>query len=259
VLRRVGRWQWAGRFQQRFVQSASQWLRHQDVTIQHGLGAGLRFNAGGANPGYALGTSEPIVQDVLGQLLRPGQVVWDVGANVGFYTVIAAHAVGPTGQVVAFEPLPSNVDALRHNLALNGFARVTVVPCAAAAASGDLTLTLGDEPTWAHTGGPADAPGAITVPALSLDDAAQRHALADPDLVKIDVEGAECDVIAGMRGIIARHPPVILCEMHGKNATFVAALTAHGYRMRALESDLPVERAPWDVHVLAEPASREVA
>jgi hypothetical protein len=47
--------------------------------------------------------------------------------------------------------------------------------------------------------------------------------------------------------------------MHGKNAAFVSALTTLGYQMRALESDLPVERAPWDVHVLAEPASREVA
>lgn len=259
LLRRVGRWQWAGALQQRLVRSGSRWLRHQDVTIRHGLGAGLRFNAGGANPGYALGTSEPIVQEALGGMLRPGVVVWDVGANVGFYTVIAARAVGAVGRVVAFEPLPANVAALRHNLALNDLTNVTVLACAAAAESGELTLTPGDEPTWARVGGAPGAPGALTVPAFALDDAAAREALPDPDVVKIDVEGAECDVIAGMRRTIARRQPVILCEMHGRNAEYATLLEGLGYRLRALETTLPVAQAPWDVHVLAEPAPRQVA
>ena len=126
LLRRIGAWQWTGPLARKLVAAGSRWIRTQDVVISHGIGAGLKFNAGGANPGYALGTSEPPVQDALARLVKPGDVAYDIGANVGFFTVLLGRLVGPTGAVAAFEPLPPTAEALRKNAALNGFVHVTV-------------------------------------------------------------------------------------------------------------------------------------
>ncbi len=279
-LRRIGAWQWAGALQQRFVRTASQWLRQRDVTIRHGAAAGLKFNAGGANPGYALGTSEPAVQEALQERLRPGDVVYDIGANVGFITVLAARLVEPAGRVVAFEPLPANVAALRHNIDLNQLDNVTVIDAAVGAASGTAGLVLAEEPTWArlaprggepasdsprsHADGPtgtptghgakgAAAPAAIEVRVVSVDGLLAAGALPPPTLVKIDVEGAELDVVRGMTATLRRYGPILLCEMHGRNREFAALLRDLGYQARTLEGHEPLETAPWDVHVVAVP------
>jgi FkbM family methyltransferase len=269
-LRRIGAWQWTGALQRRLVQTGSEWLRQRDVTIRHGAAAGLKFNAGGANPGYALGTTEPAVQEPLLERLRPGDVVYDVGANVGFFTVLAAHLVGRTGRVVAFEPLPANVAALRHNVELNRFDNVTIVEAAVAAAAGSAGLVLAGEPTWAKlapstgeperptTGGQPVAAGAptpaVSVRLVSVDDLLASGALPPPTLVKIDVEGAELEVVAGMRATLRTHQPILLCEMHGKNREFAALLREVAYEARTIEGREPLESARWDVHVVAVPA-----
>jgi len=90
-----------------------------DGLIAHGEGEGLRINPGGANPGYALGTTEPGVQQALAELLEPGMTFYDVGANMGFFSLIAWRRVGPHGRVRSFEPLPESARTLRHNVALN--------------------------------------------------------------------------------------------------------------------------------------------
>lgn len=276
-LRRVGAWQWTGALQRRLVQRGSRWLRESDVVIHHGAAAGLRFNAGGANPGYALGTTEPAVQAALRQRLRPGDVLYDVGANVGFFTVLAARLVGPGGHVVAFEPLPENVAALRHNLALNHFENVTVVEAALGAAEGTAELILDGEPTWAKLAG-ADGsddglsrdasgdpgggrgalrqapPAAFQVRVTSVDALLDSGVLPAPTLVKIDVEGAEVDVVRGMRATLRARRPTLLCEMHGKNREFAALLSDVDYVAAPLEGGEPLESARWDVHVVATPA-----
>lgn len=89
-------------------------MQKSDTTISHGIGAGLLFNSSGAFPSRALGTVETEVQDALAELLRPGDVFYDVGANVGYFTIIAARLVGPEGRVVAVEPQPEAVKRLQH-------------------------------------------------------------------------------------------------------------------------------------------------
>src|SRR5580658_10208738 len=123
VIRWIGR-QHRNRYLGPLVRRASQRLRERPRTIARGQGRGLRFNPAGTHPGYALGTSEPEIQELLAANVKPGSVMWDVGANVGFLTLIAARLVGPNGQVVAFEPLPSNCEAIRRNLALNQMGNV---------------------------------------------------------------------------------------------------------------------------------------
>jgi FkbM family methyltransferase len=213
----------------------------------------MRFNAGGANPGYALGTSEPRVQEFFATALRPGMVFWDVGANVGFFTVLAARLVGPDGHVVAIEPMPENLRALRHNVALNNLTNVIVVPCAAAARREQLRMLRGHEPTWSRVACNGEGDAGEPVQGEPLDALPARFGVAPPDVVKLDVEGAECDALAGMAELLGEKRPVIVAEMHGRSAEFARVLRAHGYVLRALESALPVEEAPWWVHVVATP------
>ena len=253
LLRRIGAWQWTGPLARRLVALGSAWIRQADVVISHGAAAGLRFNTAGANPGYALGTTEPLVQEALRRLLRPGDVVYDIGANVGFFTVLAARLVGSGGAVVAFEPLPSTAEALRRNAALNGFAHVTVVARAVGRAAGAAKLALREESTWARLAAPGETGPTVEVEMVAIDDLVGSGAIRPPALVKIDVEGAELEVIAGMRRTIAAHHPTILCEMHGTNAAFAAQMAELGYGVTALESPLPLADAPWDVHALATP------
>ena len=94
------------------------------AVIGAGPGRGLRFDVGGGNPDFAAGTYEPPVQQALADCLKPGDVVLDVGANVGFIAVIAAKLVGPAGRVVAFEPVPENARLVRRNARLNGLSRL---------------------------------------------------------------------------------------------------------------------------------------
>ena len=144
---------WAGRQQFRpligpVVKALSSRLLHRARVIGHGQAAGMRIDPAGAAAGYALGTSEPLIQDVLAAHVRSGGVVWDVGANVGFYSLIASRLVGD-GEVVAFEPLPANQEAIRRNLALNEIANVRLAGVALSDEEGEAELEVHASPTWA--------------------------------------------------------------------------------------------------------------
>ncbi len=223
---------WAGRVQLRFplVHRWIQRLRPSGVvTIQHGLGKGLKIIANAeSNVGYALGTTEPQVQDFFAAHLRPGDVVYDIGANVGFFTLIAAKMVGPTGRVYSFEPVPSTAQALRKNIALNRLTNVDVIEAAVGRSSGTGTLILGQSSLDARLDPDGGDGSGLAVPVVSIDDSpVDRH----PTFVKIDAEGAEFDVLDGMRQTLATTPiPTILCELHQEGdrdehlAAFASAL-----------------------------------
>ena len=105
------------------------------MTILSGPARGMRINLHGSAVAFATGTAERPLQAALQRELRPGATFFDIGANVGFVTLIAARLVGPSGRVVAFEPVPENVAAIRENLALNGIDWVEVHETAVARAA----------------------------------------------------------------------------------------------------------------------------
>jgi len=192
-------------------------LRTSDVVIPHGPAAGLRFNAGGSAPSFALGTTEPEVQAVLSQLLRPGDVFYDIGANVGFYTLLASKLVKSHGRVYAFEPVPGNVRAIHHNLKLSSTQNVDVIPYAVADHSGSFSMMISAEPFWSRFSGlpsPPHPSGTIEVRGITIDDLVVEKSILPPNVIKLDVEGAEEQVLAGMRQTIRAHHPVIVCELH---------------------------------------------
>ena len=152
-------------------------------------------------------TWEADVVRLLERTLRPGMVVVDVGANVGFHTVLAARLVAPGGRVHAVEPVPWNVEVLRANAWRHGCGdTVSVHPLAAGAESGEASLAI---PADGRSGTELAAPGGAgeLVRVEPLDALVPEVRV---DLLKVDVEGAESDVIAGARGLIERSPGLLV-------------------------------------------------
>jgi len=129
-------------------------------------------------------------------VLKAGQTVVDVGANVGYFTVLAAKAVGASGLVVAVEPERENLRLLRANLWRNGCDNVRVVPAAASGARGLLALRRNASNAGDHQVHEAAGEGDVLVAAVALDDLLGD---APVDVVKIDTQGADHLVIHGLR------------------------------------------------------------
>ena len=151
--------------------------------------------------------------------VKPGMTVIDVGANFGYYTLLFGSLVGSEGRVYAVEPNPRVVAKLRRTISLNGLAGRTAIIEAAAGNSDDETTLFvphGEPKNGTVVGGRSEVPdgsGALyNVPRIRLD----RLAATVPriDLVKIDAEGAEQDIVAGMAGILRRDKPLLLLEFN---------------------------------------------
>lgn len=147
------------------------------------------------------GIWEPTLTATIRAKLQPGQTFIDVGANVGYYTIIASKIVGDSGRVVAFEPEPENFAILQHNVEANGCKNVVLVQKALADKPGSLTLMLSSKNKGAHslfhTQEIDDHPDTVQVDTVRLDDWLREHQVR-PDLVKIDTEGAEGIIVEGM-------------------------------------------------------------
>ena len=137
--------------------------------------------------------------------IRPGSTVVDVGANVGYMTLLAARAAGPDGVVVAVEPEPANVALLRANLWLNGADDVRVLEIAAWSRQELLPLWFNPDNRGDHRVGVDATEDAPLVRALPLDDLLEDLVL---DVVKIDTQGADHEALAGMSEALARSPNV---------------------------------------------------
>lgn len=187
---------------------------------------------------------EPWTVEWLDRHVRPGDVVFDVGANVGAYALIAAHRTGEHGRVVAFEPGYASYAHLCDNIVLNGFARTIVpipLPIADRTALGTFSyhrLYPGHARHGIEAARPqADAAAPIyeqTALLMSLDDLAQRFALPWPRLLKIDVDGAELMVLRGARTLLARtelEHVLLEIELHNSDAV-VELLAAAGLTLQ---------------------------
>lgn len=195
------------------VKRVSAPVRHGAQRIADGPAAGMLMDVAGSRPSYLLGRTESDLVDVMRTHLAPGGVLFDLGANVGYFTLIGGALVGPEGRVVAVEPLPANAHALRHNIALNGLSNTTVVEAAGSGAPGHGILDVHvDNQKSALSDGATPGTG-LRVATVSIDSEAARLGIS-PTLLKIDVEGAELDVLQGAERVLREDRPVVLCEVH---------------------------------------------
>ncbi|MGH2840228.1 MAG: FkbM family methyltransferase [Solirubrobacteraceae bacterium] len=202
------------------------------------------------------GTLEPSIAEALQRTVLPGHTVYDIGANVGYWTLVAARLTGPTGRVVAFEPVPWCADAVAANIALNELAHAEVRGVAVSDVSGlDRLIVTGDagHSLLASVASHPDPREEIDVDTVAIDDLVAGGVIPPPDVLKIDTEGAELRVLEGMRATLAGHGPRLICEVHNTNAAFAALMDEVGYRVTNLTNALPVTEAGVHIHVLAEP------
>ena len=183
--------------------------------IMQGRLKGWKWIVGSGEHGYWLGWYEIGKRQAFENAITEGAVVYDIGANVGYYSLMAAVVAGVSGHVYAFEPLPRNVDYLRKHVALNKLEdRITVFDVAVSDQTGEAAFDLGASTSMGHL---AES-GEIKVKMARLDDLLIEGQVKPPDYMKVDVEGAEFDVLNGARELLAKHKPVIFLDTHNREA-----------------------------------------
>jgi FkbM family methyltransferase len=201
------------------------------LPVAHGAAAGLMLVAERRSLAWLSGRVESEVQAVLIEHLRPGGTFVDVGASVGFFSLLAGRLVGPDGLVLAFEPQPDAASSLWRNARLNNLSMVEVVEAAVGSLSGE-GLLRGIGKATAHMVDDAKR-GALSVKITTLDERVGERPKT-PVVVKIDVEGLERDVLAGMGRLLDSFSPVLVVETHGTAAEVRADLARRDYRTTSL-------------------------
>ena len=216
-----------------------------------------------------LGSYEIPLQTALEALVKPGMTAFDIGANIGYISLMLAECVGPEGKVYAFEPLTENVDRLNHNLSINGMAdQVIVMPVAIGGFTGESGFYTHPSKDMGKLIGSAgrDLPytSEIKTRVARLDDLVFEQGLPKPDVIKIDIEGGELLAMPGMRKVMEDLRPIILIEIHGLESARAVwtAFSSSRYRCYQLKAGYPVleriEALDWKSYLVAAPIERKV-
>ena len=181
------------------------------VPILRGAERGLKWIVGSGPDSCWLGINEVSKRRQMAAVIKPGQVVYDIGANVGSYTILASLLVGTSGKVLAFEPLPENLSFLRKHTELNNLRNVAIYDAAVWKSAGTIRFTGTSDRVTSHV----DASGDIEVQTVSIDQAIAENQFPPPAVMKIDVEGAEVEVLQGAQKTISEYRPAIFLATHG--------------------------------------------
>jgi FkbM family methyltransferase len=245
MLRRLGRLQYESPIFGPVVQFVSKSFLQGEGIIKNGLGKGLRFDASGGAAGYLLGTSEPQEQLILSQNLMADGVFYDIGANIGFFSTLAAKIVGSNGYVYAFEPFSGSAKTARKNAKSNNFGHVTVIEAGVSSQPGRMNLDV-DQPNSVlfRLSDSQDPNGDI--PVITIDEFIATESAKPPTLVMIDVEGHEIEVLKGMMSTLKQYTPTIMCEVHWLGEAFTtfyeSTLKPLGYSAQTFDGQpLPTE------------------
>jgi FkbM family methyltransferase len=193
-------------------------------------------------PGYLTGSPEEGMNVALCRHLKRGDCFYDVGAHIGFYSMIAARLVGQAGHVIAFEPDADNAKTIRENAAKNGFPGISVVCAAMSDRDGIVRFfqpSHGDQSRMSgmvireNLSGIREAE-IHSCPAVSLDNFCSLH--PTPNLVKIDVEGAELQVLEGAQSLLREKKPVLIIEVHHQQGlpAICSLLSGLGYILESV-------------------------
>ena len=181
------------------------------------------------------GVYEPFETELVRRELKPGDVVLDLGANIGYYTLLCAKLVGQAGKVFAFEPDPDNFAILERNVELNEYENVVAVQAAVSNSSGTASLHLASENKGDHRlyGSQDDRP-TIEVETLRLDEYLSDYS-GPIDFVKVDIQGAEGMALEGMHETLLRTKPRILLTEFAPASLLRAGTEPRQYLSRLVE------------------------
>lgn len=241
-------------------------VRRRGILWELDLREGIDFSI------WLLGSFEPETVRCYQEIVRPGDTVLDIGANIGAHTLLLAQEVGPTGRVVAFEPTDYAVAKLRKSAALNPTINERIV---------SLQLMLGDSndsraplpqlySSWPlkeedglhhlHQGRLMSTSGAR---ARTLDAVVAELGLTRVDCIKLDIDGAECDMLRGARQVLAEWRPVIIMELapyvleeRGSSlAELIEILIGYGYVLHEAGSERPLSTNTQTVQAMIPPGA----
>ena len=220
------------------------------VEIRSGVAAGMRWKRYHTYVnGFWLGHYELGIQQLLERELKSGETFFDVGANAGFFTLVSAKLVGPSGRCVAFDPSPENDRVIREQLELNGLSNCVSVQKAVGARA-ETAMFAFPEPgsSVGHLGAAGQGEQSIEVQVITLDEAAREY--GRPDFIKLDVEGADIEAVRGAAGLLSGARPRWLIELHTDECQreLGRMLAEANYEIWDLE---PAKELP--KHILAKP------
>lgn len=221
------------------------------LTTLRGPAKGLRFKLDfgrSIEPAYWLGSYDQNILFALSNIVQPGWVVWDCGIYLGYYTAFFARLVGANGQVVAFEPDPYNLARAKHNTALNGYSNVQFVHAAVGSplevvdfivsknSNSHLpNVYIGSDRQFYSSSERRDE--LIKVRSISLDEALADPEIPAPDLIKIDIEGAELNALRFVNSLVRTKRPLLVLELHNPECDSAAwEFAAHSdYELYSLD------------------------
>lgn len=183
------------------------------VSVRAGLNRGMRWIVGTSIHGCWLGTYEFDKQETIKQFVKPGMKVLDIGANAGFYTLAFSRLVGEQGHVWAFEPLAENADNILRHVALNRLQNVTLLQTAVTNRNGMIGFQIAGNNSMGFI---SDSNVTYKVPTVSLDHLFADEVIPLPDVIKIDVEGAEALVLEGAKNLLTLRKVVLFIALHGE-------------------------------------------
>ena len=239
-----------------------------EVTIAAGAAKGLRMILDlQLEKDYWLGTYESDLGAAARKLIQPGDVIYDVGANIGYISLLSAHLSGKNGKVFAFEALPANVNRLRKNVAINTLeSRITVTHAAVIDTVQPATFLTHPSGAMGKVLGSAGRDeqyiGSITVPGLTLDAFVYDENQPPPDIIKMDIEGGEGSALVGMPRLLAEKKPVLLIELHGEKAArqVWTILHHHHYSVHQMKHGYPkvtrINTLDWKAYIIAVPEQK---
>lgn len=237
----------------------------EDVYVSGGVLSGMRLRLDlQLEKDYWLGTYEMDLQLAIDQHVQPGWVAYDVGANIGYISLILARSVGSGGQVHAFEALPTNLDRLRQNLEINSIGdRVKVNALAVTGKTGLVNFLIGPSGATGKVSGSAGRDeihqGSIQVMGIALDDYVFTDGNPIPQVVKMDIEGGETLALVGMARLLGEFRPLTFLELHGPDAAKAAwgTFSSNGYRICRMKPGLPqvqsLDDLDWKAYLVAVP------
>ena len=170
------------------------------------------LNAGGKIARLLLSTYEIEQTSCFEKMIKEGNTILDIGASIGYYTLLSSYLVGNKGKVFAFEPDPTNLFYLEKHITLNRLTNVTLIKSAVSDNNGFLYFEKGSGSGTGHI----SSTGNVKVNTITLDEFIRNHQII-PDFIKIDVEGAEFQVLSGAKTILNEYHPTLFLSTHGKD------------------------------------------
>ncbi len=250
------------------LRSIATWLYPRGAvrTVRRGARRGSRFVVRDAmGVMFALGKPDEEACRIYRELVRPGDTVFDIGANRGQMALVFAKLVGPNGLVVSFEPAPEVARDLERNCELNGLKNVKVIVAAAAGENGEQVFSFSTdrqtqgklssvEPSYDN-----QASQSFRVRTVTLDSVVKELGRG-PAFIKVDVEGAGAAVLAGADELFRHVRPAVYFELHGPDEQAAAGrlATSYGYELTTVDGEpVPDPTAAWKSPLVGRPRRRD--